>query len=88
MHNYHEVRDIQVAKLHQDVSTHNYIHDCLNQPPPDGNAPVHASMETTHWKQENNIKCMTWPFQSPDLKIIENVWRTINIRLQSRDLLI
>jgi hypothetical protein len=27
---------------------------------------------------------MTWPSQSPDLKIIENVWRAINIRLQSQ----
>jgi hypothetical protein len=33
----------------------------------DDNAPVHACRETTHWKQENNIKCMTWPSQSPDL---------------------
>jgi hypothetical protein len=48
----------------------------------DDNAPVHACRETTHWKQE--IKCMTWPSQSPDLKIIENVWRAINIRLQSQ----
>jgi hypothetical protein len=50
----------------------------------DDNAPVHASRETTRWKQENNIKCMTWPSQSPDLNIIEDVWRTIKIRLQSQ----
>jgi len=27
---------------------------------------------------------MTWPSQSPELKIIEYVWRTINIRLQGQ----
>jgi hypothetical protein len=30
------------------------------------------------------IKCITWPSQSLDLNIIENVWRTIKIRLQSQ----
>ena len=50
----------------------------------DENAPVHVSRETKRWKQENNIKCMTLSSQSPDLSIIENVWRTIKIRLQSQ----
>jgi hypothetical protein len=27
---------------------------------------------------------MTWSSQSPDLSIIENLWRTVNIRLQSQ----
>jgi len=26
---------------------------------------------------------MTWPEQPPDLKIIENAWRTITLKLQS-----
>jgi hypothetical protein len=50
----------------------------------DDNAPVHASRETERWKQENNIKHVTWPYQSSDHNIIENMWHTIKIRLQSQ----
>jgi hypothetical protein len=31
---------------------------------------------------ENEIKTMEWPAQSPDSKIIENVWLKIKIELQ------
>ena len=50
----------------------------------DDNAPVHSSLATRQWKTENNIRCLTWPSQSPDINIIENVWRTIKIKLQRR----
>ena len=48
------------------------------------NATVHTSRETTQWKQENQIPGMTWPPQSPDINIIENVWKTLKLKLQRR----
>ena len=48
----------------------------------DDNAPVHQSIQTISWKNENRINCLQWPSQSPDLNIIENIWRYIKIRLQ------
>ena len=42
------------------------------------------SRETEWWKQENNIKRVTWPYQSSDHNIIEKMWHTIKIRLQSQ----
>ena len=34
-------------------------------------------------KLKTKIRGMTWPEQPPDLKIIENAWRTITLKLQS-----
>ena len=34
-------------------------------------------------ERENELNCLNWPYQSPDLNIIENVWRTIKIKLQN-----
>ena len=33
------------------------------------------------WKNQNIIPCLNLPFQSPDLNVIENVWKMIKIRL-------
>lgn len=40
----------------------------------DGNAPPHASKMTKALKENNNIPTLTWPVQSPDINIIENIW--------------
>lgn len=47
----------------------------------DDNATPHCSRQTNTWKQENGIQKFNWPAQSPDLNIIENVWRCIKIKM-------
>ena len=48
------------------------------------NAPCHVSRRTNQWKTENDIPTLEWPPQSPDLNIIENVWKVIKTKIQRR----
>ena len=49
----------------------------------DDNAPVHRARITENYKQENDINCTTWPAQSQDLNVCENVWLRIKRALQN-----
>ena len=40
------------------------------------NAPCHKTQEVRDLLQENNIPMMTWPANSPDLNLIENLARS------------
>ena len=49
----------------------------------DDNAPVHRARITCQYKQQQNIPSITWPAQSPDINIIENLWLRIKQKLQN-----
>ena len=45
------------------------------------NAPVHTSRLTRDWLDSKGIHPTIWSPQSPDLNIIENVWRDVKVKL-------
>lgn len=49
----------------------------------DDNAPVHRSRLLSAYMEENNINTTSWPAQSPDINIIENIWLKLKRHLQS-----
>ena len=49
----------------------------------DDNAPVHRARSVMTYMEENHVNTTTWPAQSPDLNIIENVWLHIKRELKN-----
>ncbi|CAC5378507.1 unnamed protein product [Mytilus coruscus] len=61
------------------IARHFPTNDYLFQ---DDNAPVHRARSTKAYIARTHLKNMSWPAQSPDLNIIENVWLYIKRKLQ------
>jgi len=49
----------------------------------DDNAPIHRAQKVMEYRVKNEIKMLSWPAQSPDLNIIENVWQRLKRELQN-----
>lgn len=47
-------------------------------------APCHKARTTTTWKEEQGIRILPWPGQSPDMNPIENVWHIIQTNMAKR----
>jgi hypothetical protein len=50
----------------------------------DGASP-HRAKKTTQWLQQQKIKVLSWPANSPDLNLIETVWGMMKEEIQHRE---
>ena len=48
-------------------------------------APCHTAKKVKNFFEENHIKVLDWPGNSPDLNPIENLWSIVKNRLLKRD---
>ena len=46
------------------------------------NAPVHVSAEIRTWLDCNSVNTSVWPPHSPDLNLIQNLWREPKVQLR------
>lgn len=50
------------------------------------NDPQHTAKIVKQWFNDNNVRVLKWPPQSPDLNPVENLWEIVEKKIRSKNI--